>query len=75
MKQIALLLLFACLLPAEPGKIWTKAEAASWYAKQPFLLGANYLPANAINQLEMFQAATWDPARIELEFGWRARSA
>jgi hypothetical protein len=30
---------------------WTEVEAANWYAKQPWLVGANYTPASAINQL------------------------
>lgn len=33
---------------------WTSAQANAWYAKQPWLVGANYVPANAINQLEMW---------------------
>jgi len=49
---------------------WTPAEAKAWYAKQAWPLGSNYLPANAINQLEMWQADTFDPARIDLELGW-----
>jgi len=49
---------------------WTPAEAKAWYAKQPWALGSNYLPANAINELEMWQADTFDAERIDLEFGW-----
>jgi hypothetical protein len=49
---------------------WTVTEANTWYASQPWIIGSNYLPASAINQLEMWQADTFDPARIELEFGW-----
>src|SRR5271163_1025925 len=49
---------------------WTEAEATAWYAKQPWLVGSNYLPAYAINQLEMWQADTFDPQRIDLELGW-----
>ena len=49
---------------------WTIAEANDWYTKQPWLKGANYLPATAINQLEMWQGDTFDPARIDLELGW-----
>ena len=30
------------------------------------------MPASAINQLEMWQADTFDPARIDLELGWAA---
>lgn len=69
-KAILLSLVAALTCAAEPGRVWTPAEAKAWYEKQPWLLGANYLPANAINQLEMFQADTWDPARIGLEFSW-----
>ncbi len=49
---------------------WTEARANAWYEKQPWLVGANYIPATAINELEMWQAATFDPARIDLELGW-----
>ena len=49
---------------------WTEKEAADWYAKQPWLVGSNYIPANAINELEMWQADTFDPKRIDLELGW-----
>lgn len=49
---------------------WTAARANSWYARQPWLVGANYSPANAINQLEMWQPSTFDPKRIDLELGW-----
>jgi hypothetical protein len=49
---------------------WPAAKAQSWYAAQPWILGSNYVPYDAINQLEMWQAATFDPKRIDLEFGW-----
>ena len=51
---------------------WTEAQARDWYGRQPFLVGANFVPATAINQLEMWQADTFDPARIDLELGWAA---
>ena len=72
--RIALLLgaavatLFAADL-AEARPRWTEAQAKAWYAEQPWLVGANYTPASAINQLEMWQAATWDPKRIDYELG------
>ena len=59
--------------PAHAREIWTKAEAHSWYERQPWLVGANYNPASAINQFEMWQAETWNPAEIDKELGW-ARS-
>ena len=49
---------------------WSEKQAADWYAAQPWLVGANYIPANAINELEMWQAGTFDPKRIDLELGW-----
>ena len=49
---------------------WTVEQANKWYDQQPWLLGSNYIPANAINQLEMWQAETFDPQRIDLELGW-----
>lgn len=54
---------------AQPPR-WSEAEANDWYAKQPWLVGANYIPSTAINQLEMWQADTFNPARIEEELGW-----
>ncbi len=54
---------------AEARGRWTEAQANAWYAKQPWLVGANYAPATAINQMEMWQAETWDPKRIDYELG------
>ena len=49
---------------------WSEGKANAWYAKEPWLAGSNYIPANAINELEMWQADTFDPQRIELELSW-----
>jgi hypothetical protein len=49
---------------------WTEQQANEWYGKQKWSVGANYIPANAINQLEMWQAETFDPACIDRELGW-----
>jgi Cellulase (glycosyl hydrolase family 5) len=46
---------------------WPADRANAWYQAQGWLVGANYIPANAINQLEMFQAATYEPRRIDGE--------
>lgn len=46
---------------------WSAEKANKWYAKEPFLVGSNYAPANAINELEMFQADSFDPATIDKE--------
>ncbi len=46
---------------------WSVEKASAWYARQPWLVGCNYIPANAINQLEMWQADTFDPETIDRE--------
>lgn len=67
----ALRLAFACCILSATTTLaqthWTTPQAANWYGRQPWLLGSNYLPATAINQLEMFQAATFDTATIQRE--------
>lgn len=49
---------------------WTEQRAAAWYAAQTWPVGANFLPSTAINELEMWQADTFDTATIDREFGW-----
>jgi hypothetical protein len=49
---------------------WTAERANAWYAKTPWLVGANFAPSTAINQLEMWQADTFDPTTIDRELGW-----
>ena len=63
-----LILLFCFAVSAAPR--WTEKQANDWYAKQPYLVGSNYVPASAINELEMWQADTFDAKRIDLELGW-----
>lgn len=52
--------------------IWTKEQAKTWYAGQPWLVGSNFTPSTAINQLEMWQPETFDTATINRELGWAA---
>jgi len=54
---------------------WSEEKANAWYAQQPWLVGANYIPSDAINQLEMFQAATFNPALNDKELGLGERCA
>lgn len=54
---------------ALPGR-WSAEKANSWYAGQAWPVGANYAPRTAINQLEMWQADTFDPDTIDQELGW-----
>jgi len=53
-------------------EVWTKEQANAWYSKQPWLVGCNFIPSTAINELEMFQAETFDTATINRELGWAA---
>jgi len=60
--------LFATVRAA--GERWTEDRANGWYAATPWPVGANYAPRYAINQLEMWQAGTFDLATIDQELGW-----
>lgn len=53
-------------------EIWTTEQATAWYSQQPWLIGANFLPSSAINELEMWQADTFDTATIAKELKWAA---
>ncbi len=50
--------------------VWTKETANQWYAKQGWLRGCDFIPSTAINQLEMWQAETFDTASISRELGY-----
>ena len=68
---IALAGSMAALIPASADTSrWSEEKANAWYAKQPWLVGSNYTPASAINELEMWQADTFDAAAIDKELGW-----
>lgn len=55
---------------AEEAPPWTVAQADEWAARTGWLVGCNFIPSTAINQLEMWQADTFDPATIDRELGW-----
>ena len=80
-KILSLFLLSAALLtqagaqaPAQPKDTtparWSKDQANAWYGKLPWLFGCNFIPSTAINQLEMWQADTFDPKTIDRELSW-----
>jgi hypothetical protein len=63
------------LLPGAPlasRQRWSVERARAWRAASGWLVGCNFLPSTASNQLELWQAATFDPATIERELGWAA---
>jgi hypothetical protein len=60
----------APMVHAADAQRWSAAKANAWYAKQAWPVGSNYIPSDAINELEMWQASTFDPSRIDQELGW-----
>jgi len=51
---------------------WSVEKSIDWYRTQPWLRGCNFIPSTAINQLEMWQAETFDLETIDRELGWAA---
>jgi len=49
---------------------WTKEQAADWYKSRNWMIGCNFIPSTAVNQLEMWQAETFDTITINRELGW-----
>jgi hypothetical protein len=78
MKRLSLFALFVLLVGCStvhddtiaPRSKWTAEQANAWYSTKPWLVGCNFTPSTAINQLEMWQAETWDPTTIDRELGW-----
>ena len=63
------LLLLAQNSPSSEAR-WSVDAANRWYGGEPWLVGSNYLPSNASNELEMWQKSTFDAKRIDKELGW-----
>ena len=73
MKRVVLSILLGCILltsAANAAPRWSVEKANQWYSRQPWLVGANFIPSTAINQLEMWQAETFDPVTIDRELGY-----
>lgn len=51
---------------------WDSAKARAWYAAMPWHSGCNFAPSYAINQLEMWQAETFDLKAIDTELALAA---
>ena len=65
---IATLLLCGCA--SKTGTVWTKEKANAWFEGKGWVSGCDYIPAYAINQLEMWQEETFNPEAIDRELGW-----
>ena len=51
-------------------EIWTVDQANDWYQKWGWLRGSDFIPSTAINQLEMWQADSFDTLTIDKELGY-----
>jgi len=72
---IIILLLIACSATKEEAvnyERWTEEKVNEWFTDIGWLVGTNFNPSTAINQLEMWQAETFDPETIDRELGWAA---
>ncbi len=49
---------------------WSIEEVNEWYQEQPWIVGCNFIPSTAVNQLEMWQEDTFDPVTIDRELSW-----
>jgi hypothetical protein len=71
MKRLALVIsLLANAAAVAQTPQWTATAANDWYARQPWMVGSNYIQSNTVNQIEMWQQETFDGDRIDLELGW-----
>jgi hypothetical protein len=73
------LILYSCNLKdkteeVESGRdiynIWSEEKAQTWYEKQGWIIGCNFTPSTAINQIEFWRKETFDPETIDKELGW-----
>lgn len=75
-SRVAALGLFALAplsrVPAQARPQWTPAQATQWNKANgnTWLRGSNFLPSSAINQIEMWQASTFDEPTIDRELGY-----
>ena len=72
MKQALKSLLLLSLFTTAMAQQWTPEQARAWGKSQPWFAGSNFAPSTAINQLEMWQADTFDPETIDRELGYAA---
>ncbi|HTV43516.1 MAG TPA: hypothetical protein VMF08_23335 [Candidatus Sulfotelmatobacter sp.] len=72
--SIMVVLLLAISAVRAPGadtvpQRWTEQKANDWWKQTGWLVGCNFIPSTAVNELEMWQADTYDPVTIDRELG------
>jgi hypothetical protein len=55
---------------AEAPERWSVEKANDWSKQTGWLVGCNFTPSTAINELEMWQVDTFDLKTIDRELGW-----
>jgi hypothetical protein len=74
MRRFFLLLVVVCSFHATHARAtdgrWSEERAKAWQESKPWLVGCNFNPSTAINQLEMWQADSFDLKTIDRELGW-----
>jgi hypothetical protein len=71
---VLLMILFAADNDLAQEKIWSVEKANKWYAEHNWLVGCNFTPSTAINQLEFWQKETFDPKTIDTELGYAEKA-
>lgn len=66
---VLVLALASTTAEARAAERWSKEKAEAWAQKTPWLVGCNFITSSAVNQLEMWQADTFDPTAIDRELG------
>jgi endo-1,4-beta-mannosidase len=69
---VAVSILTSALKAAVPPELgpWPVVKVEGWAREHSWLVGCNFSPSTAINQLEMWQADTFDLPTIDRELGW-----
>ena len=49
---------------------WPEEKARQWYDAQRWLVGCDYIPSDAINQIEMWSGDTYNHDLIDKELSW-----
>src|SRR6478672_13094081 len=57
---------------AELAYRWSPSKAQEWLERNGWIVGCNYIPSNAINQLEMWQEESFSPGLIDKELSMAA---
>ena len=52
-----------------PGQ-WPAEKAWLWHSQRPWLVGCNFLPSTAVNDVEMWRRDTFDATTMDRELGW-----